>query len=397
MDHFYTTGEFAKKARVTIRTIRYYDKKGILKPSFRNDAGYRMYTDQDFLRLQKVLSLKYLGFSLEEIKNMTINDDTLNITNSLRMQADLLRKKSEHLRAVEEALLKTTEVIEETNQVDWNEILNLIHMTSMERVLVEQYQNSTNLDIRISLHDRYSVNPQGWFPWLFSLIDFQNAGSVLEIGCGNGQIWKNKQMQNLSHVKVVLSDISEGMLLDAKKQLKDLKGPDFIFQSFDCNEIPYPDQSFDRVIANHVLFYVNDLDCVLSEIKRVLKEEGIVYCSTYGKQHMKEVTELVHEFDPRITLSEVCLYDRFGLENGGGILKKYFSSVEKKEYEDSLIITEAEPLLDYILSCHGNQDERLNGRKTEFKEFIKKKIREQGQVKITKQAGVLICRNILNL
>ena len=141
-----------------------------------------------------------------------------------------------------------------------------------------------------------------------------------------------------------------------------------------------------------MLFYVNDLDLALTEIKRVLREEGIVYCSTYGKQHMKEVTELVHEFDPRITLSEVSLYDRFGLENGSGILKKYFSSVEKKEYEDSLIITEAEPLLDYILSCHGNQNERLNGRKTEFKEFIKKKIREQGQVKITKQAGVLICR-----
>lgn len=396
MERFYTTGEFAKKARVTIRTIRYYDKKGILKPSSRSEKGYRMYTDQDFLRLQKVLSLKYLGFSLEEIKNMTINDDTLNITNSLRMQADLLHKKAEHLRSVEEAILKTTKVIEETNQVDWNEILNLIHMTSMERVLVEQYQNSTNLDIRISLHDRYSVNPQGWFPWLFSLIDVQNAESVLEIGCGNGQIWKNKQAQELAHVKVVLSDISEGMLLDAKKQLDGTAGPDFLFQSFDCSKIPYPNQSFDRVIANHVLFYVNDLDLVLTEIKRVLRQEGIFYCSTYGKQHMKEVTELVHEFDPRITLSEVSLYDRFGLENGGSILKKYFSSVEKKEYQDSLIISEAEPLLDYILSCHGNQNERLIGRKTEFKEFIKKKIKEQGQVKITKQAGVLISRNILN-
>ena len=247
MERFYTTGEFAKKAKVTIRTIRYYDKKGILKPSSRNEKGYRMYTDQDFLRLQKVLSLKYLGFSLEEIKNMTINDDTLNITNSLRMQADLLHKKAEHLRSVEEALLKTTKVIEETNQVDWNEILNLIHMTSMERVLVEQYQNSTNLDIRISLHDRYSVNSQGWFPWLFSLIDFQNVKSVLEIGCGNGQIWKNKQIQELSHVKVVLSDISEGMLLDAKKQLDGVTGPELLFQSFDCGKIPYPNQSFDRV------------------------------------------------------------------------------------------------------------------------------------------------------
>ena len=68
MQKCYTTGEFAKRAKVTIRTIRYYDKKGILQPSFRNDAGYRMYTDQDFLKLQKVLSLKYLDFRWKRSK-----------------------------------------------------------------------------------------------------------------------------------------------------------------------------------------------------------------------------------------------------------------------------------------------------------------------------------------
>ena len=73
MDQYYTTGEFARMAHVTIRTIRYYDKKGLLKPSFINESGYRMYSDEDFLKLQKILSLKYLGFSLNEIGNMTIH------------------------------------------------------------------------------------------------------------------------------------------------------------------------------------------------------------------------------------------------------------------------------------------------------------------------------------
>ena len=81
---YYTSGEFAKKANVTIRTIRYYDKQGILKPSKVSDAGYRMYTDEDFARLQKILSLKYLGFSLEEIMAMTINDEAVDIAHSLQ-------------------------------------------------------------------------------------------------------------------------------------------------------------------------------------------------------------------------------------------------------------------------------------------------------------------------
>lgn len=62
-DMIYTTGEFAKKAGVSVRTIRYYDKQGILKPSFTSESGYRLYSDKDFARLQKILTLKYLGFS----------------------------------------------------------------------------------------------------------------------------------------------------------------------------------------------------------------------------------------------------------------------------------------------------------------------------------------------
>ena len=72
MNRYYTSGQFAKKANVTVRTIRFYDKQGILRPSKISEAGYRLYTDEDFGRLQKILSLKYLGFSLEEIMSLMI-------------------------------------------------------------------------------------------------------------------------------------------------------------------------------------------------------------------------------------------------------------------------------------------------------------------------------------
>ena len=138
MDQYYTTGEFARMAHVTIRTIRYYDKKGLLKPSFINESGYRMYSDEDFLKLQKILSLKYLGFSLNEIGNMTIHDTSADILKSLKMQIGLVHKKMENLEQMEKALQNTTQILEETNQIDWTGILNLIHLTDMEKMLVEQ-------------------------------------------------------------------------------------------------------------------------------------------------------------------------------------------------------------------------------------------------------------------
>ena len=61
-------------ANVTLRTIRYYDKQNILKPSYVSDSGARFYTDEDFARLQQILLLKYLGFALDDIREMTIDD-----------------------------------------------------------------------------------------------------------------------------------------------------------------------------------------------------------------------------------------------------------------------------------------------------------------------------------
>ena len=129
------------------------------------------------------------------------------------------------------------------------------------------------------------------------------------------------------------------------------------FGTEDCQKFSFPDQAFDTVIANHVLFYVKNLPQALKEVRRVLKTGGTFYCSTYGKNHMKEITSMVQEFDSRITLSEVALYELFGLENGEGMLREQFEEVELRMYEDYLLVDEAEPLLDYILSCHGNQNQ----------------------------------------
>jgi len=389
---YYTSGEFARKANVTIRTIRFYDKEGILKPSRVSESGYRLYTDEDFGRLQKILSLKYLGFSLEEIMAMTINDDAEDIAHSLELQKDLIRKRIRHLQMMEKTLEDTSRMVENSGEVDWNNILNLIHITNMEHALIDQYKTSVNLNVRIELHRRFSHNPVPWFAWLASRISMEHADRLLEVGCGNGQLWQHMDPDVISRKKIWVTDISAGMVEDAARLLK-ASGRDFFrFETQDCQKLDYEDSVFDAVIANHVLFYVKNIRQAIGEVRRVLKPEGVFYCSTYGREHMKEITSLVQEFDPRITLSEVALYELFGLENGQAMLEEQFETVEKVMYDDYLLVDEAEPLLDYILSCHGNQSEMLSKRQREFKRFLQKKIEEKGGIRITKMAGVFICR-----
>ena len=396
MQGYYTSGEFAKKANVSIRTIRYYDKQGLLKPAGMSEAGYRLYTDSDFAKLQKILSLKYLGFSLDEIRSITINDDDNGyVEQSLELQLDLVKKRIEHLKLVEQTLSETSKLVKDNPVIDWNKILHLIHITNMEKSLVEQYKNAANINIRIDLHKKYAKNPIGWFPWLYSQLELKDGETVLETGCGNGELWRENRDLIPPEVVICLSDVSEGMIQDAREHLKGVPGR-FSYEVFDCCRIPKAEESFDKVSANHVLFYLKDLDGALEEVRRVLKPDGTFFCSTYGREHMKEISQLVKEFDSRIVLSEVNLYDVFGLENGREILNRHFDQVEEILYEDHLEVRDEGPLMEYILSCHGNQQEYLSERYDEFREFLKKKIEKKGTLFVTKRAGIFKCRKKMN-
>ena len=405
---FYSSGQFARLADVSVRTIRFYDRQDILKPSFVDAHGARFYTDQDLASLQQILLLKYLGFSLEEIRDMTIGgSDYSHISRMLRIQEKLVQDRIEQMQTVAEAIRDTEEELRRGN-ANWQNMLDLIHLTGMERSLASQYRSATNLSARIALHSLYSTNPEGWFPWLYRKLALAPGMRVLEVGCGDGALWTCRHEELPHPICIVLSDISDGMIRDVRRNIRqaiptaDSQTSDpvspadggqalrpFTFQVFDCANIPYPDNTFDLVIANHVLFYADDLPKTLQELARVLRPGGRFICSSYSSRHMHEIRDLVQLFDSHISLSQGQLYERFGLENGQSLLSPVFSSVRLLRYEDGLRITDPQPLIEYILSCHGNQNQYLVNRYKEFQTFVKEQV---GNVFcVTKDAGIFVC------
>lgn len=388
-DGYYSSGEFARMAHVTLRTVRYYDKQDILKPSLVTESGARFYTDEDFARLQQILLLKYLGFSLDDIREMTIGDSDYHfMLNSLNIQLRLVRDRIEQMQLVEKAIQDTAQMIKEQHTIDWSQMLNLIHLTGMEKSLKNQYQNATNISSRINLHSLYSQNKQGWFPWIFEQCRISPGLRILELGCGDGTLWTDNLSLLPEDISITLSDISSGMLRDARRAIGS-SDTRFAFRAFDCRKIPCKDESFDLVIANHVLFYCDDIPAVLKEVRRVLAPGGRFLCSAYGKAHMQEVSQLVQDFDERIVLSADRLYERFGRENGQSILAPFFPKAQWLSYEDCLLVQDAEPLISYVLSCHGNQNQYILDRYKEFRAYTARKTAKG--FRITKDAGVFIC------
>ena len=385
---YYSSGEFARMAQITVRTVRYYDKQNILKPSLVTQAGARFYTEEDFARLQQIMLLKYLGFSLEDIRELTVNDsDYSYLEHSLEQQQNLVRDRIEQLQLVEQAIGETVTEIRQQQNVDWNRMRELIHLTGMENSLKAQYRNSTNISARIRLHRLFSSNKQGWFPWIYEQCQITEGMKILELGCGNGRLWIENKAKLPADCEIILSDISEGMIRDVRRE-QSLQDDRFSFAAFDCHAIPYEDASFDLVIANHFLFYCKDVDRVCSEVGRVLKPGGRFVCGTYGVAHMQEVSRLVIQFDDRITLSGENLYEHFGKENGAQALAPYFAEVDWQQYEDALIVTQAEPLIEYVLSCHGNQNQYILEKYNKFRKYVEGQIRNG--YTITKDAGIFI-------
>ncbi|MFG6326134.1 MAG: methyltransferase domain-containing protein [Lachnospiraceae bacterium] len=381
---YFSSGEFAKMANITKKTLRYYDEKNIFKPSFVSKSGARFYSNEDFGRIQQILLLKYLGFSLKDIKEMVVEGKEYHQWDKfLEIQYKLVEDRIEQLRLVSDSILDALEKLKKRQDIDCSQMLNIIHLTRTEASLKNQYRNASNISARIQLHTRFSKNKKGWFTWIYERLNLRDGMNILEVGCGDGALWKGLNIPE--KISLTLTDISEGMIRDVRKVFgEDRKYLRLL--SCDCQAVPFEDNTFDLVVANHVLFYCGDVEKACREIYRVLKPGGRVIAATYGKHHMEEINRLVLGFDERIVLSSQCLYERFGKENGGSILEKMFKEVCWEEYEDSLCVNEPEPLISYILSCHGNQNEYIIDCYNEFKDYVKKKM--QPFFYITKEAGI---------
>lgn len=254
--------------------------------------------------------------------------------------------------------------------------------------MVSEYNDSKKFMARVNLRKRFSTNSYGWLRWLYDQLEFPPHAKVLELGCGNALLWKENSYR-LPDGQIVLSDISEGMLKAAKTNLEDLNGL-FEFKLINAEEIPYEDETFDVVIANNMLYHVPNLDKALAEINRVLTSEGILYAATFSVENMKELNYLLMDYNPRssYTFNRDALI--FGLENGSQRLGKFFRNINLKRYNDSLVITEAKPLADFILSFEDAVEiVEQGGGQAQLETYISGILdKNQGEIAVTKQSGL---------
>jgi ubiquinone/menaquinone biosynthesis C-methylase UbiE len=219
----------------------------------------------------------------------------------------------------------------------------------------------------------------------FDAIDIPADADVLELGAGAGALWTKNADRIPPGWRITVSDLSDGMLSEARAALSVVKHA-FDFRRIDAQDIPFPDESFDAVLAMHMLFHVPDLSKAFSEISRVLRPEGVLVASTNGRGNLGELFDLVIEYSPE---SSRPPEQGFALEEAPAILAPWFSEVRIQRYPDALVVTEAAPLAGYVFSASRfiSIDAAL---RDDFTAFIQRRIDRDGSIRIGKNSGVVV-------
>jgi len=223
--------------------------------------------------------------------------------------------------------------------------------------------------------------------WVFDRMRFSSSSRILDLGCGSAYLW----LENLGRLPtgwdITLSDLSTGMVREARANLDDSIG-DFEYLAINAQSIPFMAGNFEGVIANHMLYHVPNIENALLEIRRVLKPGGRFYATTVGESHLMELYDLVGRFTQDANILEETLPEKFLLENGKNVLSNIYEEVTLSRYEDSLIVTEVEPLVRYVQSMMIGKSVISPNRFNEFTEFVTREIAIKGSITLTKDSGI---------
>ena len=220
-------------------------------------------------------------------------------------------------------------------------------MNDPDYLKTHQYRDPRHLNARSTLHRRFTTNGYGLWNWVFdAMLERLDANAdVLEVGCGPADLWRTNADRIPPGWNVTLTDFSPGMVRAAREALGAVHR-DIVFLDADVQHLPFAAHTFDAVLANYMLYHVPDRPRAISEIARVLRPGGWLIAATNGERNLRELKDLIEQFT---TAGKQTDDDSgFSLQNGSVQLSGHFDPVAGLTYDDELIITEVQPVLDYI-------------------------------------------------
>ncbi len=260
------------------------------------------------------------------------------------------------------------------------------------------YNGANTVRTRQTIHELYTV-PKIDFPaWVLSNHHWRGDECLLDLGAGAGLYYP--QVRRISdQIEYHALDVSEEALRAHPGQ----DDPRAMLVMGDAHLLPYASGQFDVVMANHMIYHLADVDQALTEIRRVMKPDGVLIVATNSQQSMPELHVLMRRAIVVLTRTgsshvqpPLPSSDLFALESGCRKLSKYFYGVVRYDLPGSLIFQESEPLLAYIESMRPDREPQLpadvpwDAMMSIMRQQINYVLNHLGELVINKLSGALI-------
>ena len=389
MEKRMTSGEIAKKTGVSQKTVRLYDEKGLLKPSGYSEGNYRLYDTEALAVLEKIIALKQIGFSLEEIHDNLAAEKDMDVTEVLTRQ---LKNLEARRYEIEKAIASINSVLLRETEPDWDSVAEIVKSMQMD-------QGADVNHFQALLHNA----GQDWYVTIYKSLGLQEKVKVLDLGCGYGKLWRNNWSEIPAGVTVDGYDL-QGSWADEfaeyveqhKENLANGTEVKVNFEDIEEEETWAKigkKGSYDFVIAHYLMDFMKDRELLFERIVNALTSDGM--CSVndasvsrehafwqdvFGKLQLKIDFFVEREARSKEKRVEFC-----------ELLYKYFSKVETVTLGSVMRYTDADEVFAYLLERYPEEKKYLAEQEAVLKEYFTMEIKEKGAFLLPKSTDFQHC------
>lgn len=383
-----TSGEIAKKAGISQKAVRLYDEKGLLKPVDYSEGNYRLYDNEALLVLEKIIALKQVGFSLEEIKDNLIGSNNKGITETLQEQIDMMEAKRYEL---ELAITRIKAVLLRSNDnPDWDDVAEIVK--SMQQDQKADQGHFFALD--------HSKGELDWFVKIYRYLQVKSGERVLDLGCGYSKVWRNNWEEIPENVCIDAYDLRGSWADDFEKYIDENRER---LSKGTCINLDFSDiedeSTWDKICAKDkysmiLLHYVADElknpEEVIGRLSNVLADDGYASVTTYGnvpRNHYGFWFDVFNEIGINSALLDKGLAAYEAKEKEcKAVLGKYFTSIDEVVLPSPFSFESVDEILQDLLQCIPGQDAFVNANRKQISDYFTKKL-EDGAVYIPHDGG----------
>ena len=399
MDKKMTSGEIAKKVGVSQKAIRLYDEKGLLKPADYSEGNYRLYDKKSILVLEKIIALKHIGFTLEEIYDNLVVGKNMDIVESLNQQLEIMeQKKSEIQKTIDciKGILARTD-----GQPDWSDVAEIARNIRQDQSADEYHFYAL----------KHTAIARDWYECIYDLLDINQNSSVLDVGCGFGKLWRNNWNKIPEGVAINGIDLHgswaddfQKFVCENKNELSnntsvslywgDVENED-VWKEIRGNSCDNSNaNNYNLVIAHYLMENINNIDAFLQNVVNVMEKGAIFSCNAYQvmdehfywKQIFKDIKLKDNFIKDKIKEEGKCCED-FKL-----LLEKYFGCVDIQSLDNSMRYENVDEVFEKLCKTYPENIKYIKENEKVIKAYFEDVLQENGEIIVSNSTEFWRCQ-----